>query len=934
MPAPGRVSGAAGALRSLRALAAAAALAAAGAAGGAEFANPHGVAVIIGNGDYAHGDVPDVAYAHRDAAAFQRYVVDVLGFDPENVIHERDATLTVMNRVFGNERGHAQSDLSIFLYGGERAYDVVVFYSGHGVPGLGDGKGYLLPVDAAPNTASVNGYAIDTLYDILGKLENARSVRVFLDACFSGDSAGGPLLGELSGPPTLEARRPDPAARVTALAAATGSQVASWDSEARHGLFTHHLLDALYGAGDADGDGRVTAAEAKTYLDRYMTRAALRLHRRTQQADLGGDAAAVLSAPEGGFPERPEIELASGGSAADPAEAERALGLSPEDWTSVQRGLGALGFDPGPADGDPGQKTRYAISSWQNAKGYGTTSYLTEDQAETLTASAQPLGRAFSAEWRDEATGWTDLHYAAALNLPDAVTDLVEAGMDPDVRLTTNRAPFGDLSDNLAALGLGDSFAGWYSDGETPAMIAAVTNSAAALAELVALGADTDAGNTYLEGRPLHYAAARGALEVARFLVARGADVEARTDDGRTPLHQAALNDALDVAKFLVARGADVNATTNDGRTPLYEAAQANALEVARFLVARGADVEARTDDGRTPLYEAAQANALEVARFLVARGADVNAMDNNSNTPLHLAAWWNSPDEVDAAKFLIERGADVNARNDQGNTPLNWAAFQNHSNTAKFLIERGADINTRSDSGLTLLHSAAWGNALDLAKFLVARDADVEARDDRGWTPLHEATQGGALDVARFLIERGANVDAMDNDGQTPINVRDHEGKTPMHVAAEKNSLEMASFLVARGADIDAMDNYGQTPLHEAAEKNSLEMASFLVARGADIDAMANYGQTPLHRAAWSDALDVAKLLVARGADVDATATDTDGRTPLHQAALNDALDVAKFLVARGADVNATTNDGRTPLSVASGTMAEWLEEQGAVEP
>ena len=58
----------------------------------AEFADPRGVAVIIGNADYEHRDVPDVTFAHRDADAFRRYVVDILGFDPENVVDLRDAT--------------------------------------------------------------------------------------------------------------------------------------------------------------------------------------------------------------------------------------------------------------------------------------------------------------------------------------------------------------------------------------------------------------------------------------------------------------------------------------------------------------------------------------------------------------------------------------------------------------------------------------------------------------------------------------------------------------------------------------------------------------------------------------------------------------------------------------------------------------------------
>ena len=78
-----------------RAVALVAALVAAGApalAAGAQYANPAGVALIIGNTDYEHRDVPDVTYAHRDAEAFRRYVLGVLGFDPENVIDLRDAT--------------------------------------------------------------------------------------------------------------------------------------------------------------------------------------------------------------------------------------------------------------------------------------------------------------------------------------------------------------------------------------------------------------------------------------------------------------------------------------------------------------------------------------------------------------------------------------------------------------------------------------------------------------------------------------------------------------------------------------------------------------------------------------------------------------------------------------------------------------------------
>ena len=77
----------------------------------AEFANPHGVAVVIGNRDYEHRDVPDVTFAHRDADAFSRYVVEVLGYDPEHVLDLRDATRRELFDALGTRSGPHNSVL-------------------------------------------------------------------------------------------------------------------------------------------------------------------------------------------------------------------------------------------------------------------------------------------------------------------------------------------------------------------------------------------------------------------------------------------------------------------------------------------------------------------------------------------------------------------------------------------------------------------------------------------------------------------------------------------------------------------------------------------------------------------------------------------------------------------------------------------------------
>ena len=182
---------------------------------------------------------------------------------------------------------------------------------------------------------------------------------------------------------------------------------------------------------------------------------------------------------------------------------------------------------------------------------------------------AELLGRPFSAEAVEESAGWTDLHYAALLNLPGVVAALIDAGMAADVSLKTGEVPFGDkLKRTLTALGH-EEFKYRYGSGQTSLMIAAVANAreaaGALLAHDAAIGAKSEYGNT-----PLHWAAWGNARETAEWLVEKGVDVQAKSSNfGSTPLHAAAWANSHETAEWLVARGADINATTNGGETPL-----------------------------------------------------------------------------------------------------------------------------------------------------------------------------------------------------------------------------------------------------------------------------------------------------------------------------------------------------------------------------
>ena len=64
-------------------------------------------------------------------------------------------------------------------------------------------------------------------------------------------------------------------------------------------------------------------------------------------------------------------------------------------------------------------------------------------------------------------------------------------------------------------------------------------------------------------------AAARNRTKTVNALLDKGADIDARSNDGSTALILAAQQGATSSAKVLLARGADVNAKTNDGETAL-----------------------------------------------------------------------------------------------------------------------------------------------------------------------------------------------------------------------------------------------------------------------------------------------------------------------------------------------------------------------------
>lgn len=117
-------------------------------------------------------------------------------------------------------------------------------------------------------------------------------------------------------------------------------------------------------------------------------------------------------------------------------------------------------------------------------------------------------------------------------------------------------------------------------------------------------------------------AAYNGDDEVAADLVERGAELEAKDEDGQTPLMYAANAGQAAIVGFLLDRGADANARDKRNSTPIMFAAQHGHTEVVRRLLEAGADLDVKGDHGLTARGFARQGGHDETARLLEEAGA------------------------------------------------------------------------------------------------------------------------------------------------------------------------------------------------------------------------------------------------------------------------------------------------------------------------
>ena len=244
------------------------------------------------------------------------------------------------------------------------------------------------------------------------------------------------------------------------------------------------------------------------------------------------------------------------------------------------------------------------------------------------------------------------------------------------------------------------------------------------------------------------------------------------------------------VIRSLLKRGADINAKNNQGSTPLWNALYLNKTDEAKALIEAGANVNEQDDVGRVFVLEAVARGHEDVVDLAIKKGADINAKGPKGETPLMRAI---SVRKLPMVEYLIKKNADVNATNDMGQSCmwLAWSHVRSNSTIVKALIEAGADLNAKSPNGGILIIDAVDSGLESIVDMMVKKEVDVNATDGKGQTALMHAVYRNKTRIAEILLSaQGINV-----------NLRDDRGGTALSRAERKRNSNVVELLKQHGA-------------------------------------------------------------------------------------------------------------------------------------
>lgn len=262
----------------------------------------------------------------------------------------------------------------------------------------------------------------------------------------------------------------------------------------------------------------------------------------------------------------------------------------------------------------------------------------------------QLLEEGADVNFHGEEGGWSPLHNAVKVEREDIVRLLLQYGADPCLRKRNGATPFivagivGHVGLLKLLLSKGSQVNECDHHGFTAFMEAAWYGKVEALRFLYENGAEVNLGRETMEDQKklkkggataLMDAAKRGHVEVLKILLDEmGADVNACDNMGRNALIHALSNlkksdVVMNITRILLAHGANVNGRGEEGKTPLILAVEHDHLNVVKMLLEQEhIEINDTDREGKTALLWAVELQLMEIAELLCNKGASTDCRD------------------------------------------------------------------------------------------------------------------------------------------------------------------------------------------------------------------------------------------------------------------------------------------------------------------
>ena len=379
---------------------------------------------------------------------------------------------------------------------------------------------------------------------------------------------------------------------------------------------------------------------------------------------------------------------------------------------------------------------------------------------------------------------------------------------------------------------------------------------------------------------PVHYACQLGHVDIVRYLVEKGCNLDIKADRGMTPLHAACFSGKLNVVRYLIGeKKCDIESKGGKQCTPLYYACEAGQISIVRYLVEQGCDPNARADTGATPLHHACAHGHLNVVQYLIEEQICDPWLQNKINeTPMQLAI---AKGQIDILKYFVKKfGVSEHTYYLSSSftstlvskisktievSALHVACTHGHLPVVKYLVEQlkldpGQKCCIECGIATTPLSSACSTGRLDIVQYLLLHT--VAYRYRKLTNELGGACYGCHPNVVEYFIHN-RNIDPNYEDDyfkhsplQLAISGGSEKSEKEENSQIASKALEVMEILVSSGIKLNDRNYLGDTALHTACKLEQSAFVQFLLSKNCDPTILNKANKTPLWTANTPDVI------------------------------------------------------------------------------